>query len=172
MPIKFGLIGSIFGMLLIVILFYSNRHPLLIPPMLDFRIVLFGFFIFFGIKEFRDYHNNGILNFWQGMVISFIIYMTIGIMVGLFIMIFAHLVPEFLNSYISGTIHAMEMEKTRLLTDETMKISEEEFNRQVTLLKQTRPILLTVDYIIKSCLIGFFIAIILSVFLRKTEKRF
>lgn len=171
-PLKYGLIGSLFGVVLIVVLFYSNRHPLLIPPMFDFRIILFGLFIFFGLKEFREYHNGGILNFWQGMVISFIMYMIIGIVVGLFIISFSNLVPEFLEGYITGTIKGMELEKSRLLTEGKITISEEEYSRQMMLLKETSPALLAVDYIIKSCFIGFFLAIIISVILRRTEKRF
>ena len=171
-PLKYGLIASVFGMLLIVVLFYLNRHPLLIPPMFDFRILLFGLFIYFGLKEFRDYHNDGILNFWQGIIMSFIIYMLVGILVGCFLMFFANLVPEFLDSYIAGAIEGMEMSKARLTAEGEITMSEAEFNNQLVLTKDTTPVMLTVDYIIKSSFIGFFIAIILSVVLRRTEQRF
>lgn len=171
-PVKYGFFGALLGILVIVLLYATDKHPLLIPPMLDFRIILFGLFIFFGLKEFRDYHNENILNFWQGMIISFIIYMTIAFLVALFIVLFASLVPEFLEEYILGTIKGLELEKSRLVTEGTIKITEEEFQRQITLLRQSTPPLLALDYIIKSCFIGFPIAIILSVILRKTEKRF
>ena len=140
--------------------------------MFDFRIILFGLFIFFGLREFREYYNNNILNFWQGMVISIIIYFTIGVVVGLFIIAFSHMFPEFLSSYIQGAVHGLEMEKARLVTGGDIRITEEEFNKQIELLKNIKPELLGVDYIIKSSFIGFFIAIILSVILRRTEKRF
>ncbi|ELR68906.1 hypothetical protein C900_05599 [Fulvivirga imtechensis AK7] len=140
--------------------------------MFDFRIVLFGLFIFFGLKEFRDYYNDSVLNFWQGMIISFIIYITIAILVAIFIIVFANFVPDFLQEYIAGTIKGLELEKDRLVTEGKINITGEEFDRQVTLLRQSTPSLLALDYIIKSCFIGFFVAIILSVILRRTEKRF
>lgn len=171
-PLKYGVIGALLGILLIVALFYAGRHPLLIPAMLDFRIILFAIFIFFGLKEFRDYHNNNILNFWQGMVISFIIYMIIGVVVGLFIILFANIVPQFLTDYITGAVQGLELDKKQLVSEGDIRITPEEFDRQIMLLKEMKPSLLAVDYIIKSCFIGFFIAIILSVILRRTEKRF
>lgn len=171
-PLKYGFFGALLGMLVLVLLYYTGKHPLLIPPMFDFRIILFGLFIFFGLKEFRDYYNNNVLNFWQGMIISFIIYMTIAILVASFIVIFANVVPNFLQEYISGTVKGLELEKDRLVSEGTIKITEEEYQRQVTLLKQSTSSLLALDYIIKSCFIGFPLAIVLSVILRRTEKRF
>lgn len=171
-PLKYGLSGAVLAILVIVILFYAGRHPLLISPMLDFRIILFALFIFFGLREFRDYYNNNILNFWQGMVISFIIYVTIGIIAGLFIIIFAEVVPEFLQDYIKGAVQGLENDKSQLVAEGDIRITEEEYNRQIQLLKNMKPTLLAVDYVLKSCFIGFFIAIILSVILRRTEKRF
>lgn len=106
------------------------------------------------------------------MIMSFIIYMVIGILVGLFIIAFAHFVPEFLDGYITGTRKGMELDKEQLVSGDNVNITEEEYNRQLALLKETSPALLAVDYIIKSCFIGFFLAIIISVILRRTEKRF
>lgn len=171
-PLKYGLIGAALSAVLILVFYFSDRHLLLIPIYYDFRIFLFGVFIFFGIKEFKEYYNEDRLHFWQGIVIGIIIYITIGILVGAFIMIFSEIQPEFLQQYIDGTIRGMELNKELLTTESPINITEEEYQKQIELLKETPPINLSIDFFIKSCLIGFFISILLAVIMRKTEDRF
>ncbi|UII20343.1 DUF4199 domain-containing protein [Fulvivirga ligni] len=172
-PLKFGLIGAILGVVIILVLYFINRHPLLIPPFLDFRILLFAVFIFFAMKEFKDFYNNQMMNFWQGIVIGFIIYMVIGILVGLSIVIICQIMPGFLQTYIDGTVNGMMMQKDQLLHGGKITITEEEFNKQVVLLKNdTGAGTLFFDYLVKSTLIGFFVTLLLSVLMRRTEKRF
>lgn len=171
-PLKYGLIGSGLSVILILVFYFSNRHPLLIPIYYDYRIFLFGVFIFFGIKEFKEYYNGNRLHFWQGITIGVIIYVSIGILIGAFILLFSNVQPEFLQQYIDGTIRGLELNKELLITESPITISEEEFQQQITLLKDTPPYKLTLDFFIKSCLIGFMISIIMAVVMRRTEDRF
>ena len=171
-PLKYGLFASLIGIVLIVVFFFSNRHPLLIPIFYDYRIFLFGVFIFFGVKEFKQYYNDDRLHFWQGLIIGVIIYVTVGILVSLFIIIYVEVHPEFLSQYIEGTIRGLELNKDQLLHQSPIKITEEEYQAQIDLLRNIPSWKLGQDYFIKSCIIGFFLAIILAVFLRRTEDRF
>lgn len=171
-PLKYGLIGSLLTIGVLVVLFFTGKHPLLIPIFFDARILIFGLFIFFGIKEFKDIHNNGILQFWQGMIIGIGIYVIIGLVTGLFIVIFSNIESSFFTEYIDGTVAGLELEKDQLVNQGKITISEEEFQHQVNLLKESSPFVLGFDYFFKSCLLGFFITILLAVILRKSEKRF
>lgn len=171
-PIKYGLIGSLLAIAVILVLYYTGKHPLLIPIFYDARIVIFGLFIFFGIKEFKDFHNNSILQFWQGMIIGIGIYVLIGLVTGLFIIVFSNIETQFFTDYVNGTIAGLELEKGQLVNQGKITITEEEFNNQVTLLRESTPFVLGFDYFFKSCLLGFFITILLAVILRKSEKRF
>ncbi len=45
-------------------------------PYLDFRVFLFGIFVSFTLKEFRDVHQRGELYFWQGIIGSGIVVLT------------------------------------------------------------------------------------------------
>jgi len=45
--LRYGVIAGGIVTLLMVIFYYMGQHPLLVSPYLDFRIVLFGVFIFF-----------------------------------------------------------------------------------------------------------------------------
>lgn len=170
--LKYGFIGSLMAMLLIIVLFYAGKHPLLIPLFVDYRIILFGIFIFFALREFRSYYNNDLLQFWQGIAIGIGIYVIIGITVGVFIIVFSALQPAFHDQYVQGTISGLMLEKDQLINQGKITISEEEFERQVDLLKDSSTYVLAIDYFIKSCVVGFFITIILAVLLRKSEKRF
>ncbi|MEQ8575644.1 DUF4199 domain-containing protein [Fulvivirga sp.] len=171
-PIKYGLIGSLLAIILIIALFYMGKHPLLIPIFFDYRILLFGLFIFFALKEFKDYYNNKILQFWQGMVIGIGIYVIIGLVVAIFVVSFSSVVPDFHNSYIEGTLRGLELDKEQLVGQGKITISEEEFENQKQMLKASPTYVLGIDYFIKSCLLGFFITIIMAVILRRSESRF
>jgi uncharacterized membrane protein len=171
-PLKYGLIGSVCAMALILVLYYAGKHPLLIPIFYDFRIFLFGVFIFFALREFKEYYNNNILQFWQGMVMGIGIYVIIGLLVAMFIVTFSNIVPDFHDSYIQGTLKGLELDKEQLVNQGKITISEEEFQKQIEQLKASPAYVLGIDYFIKSCLLGFFLTIILAVILRKSENRF
>ena len=171
-PLKYGVAAAILAILLMIVMYFSGKHPMLIPVYYDYRIILFGIILFFSIKEYRDIYNKGYLHFWEGLVNGIIAYLTAALIVGLFIILFSNLVPDFLNSYINSTVSGLELDKEQLTKTGSVTISEEEFQNQIDMLKSATPSLLTIDYIIKSLMIGFPITLILSVFLRKTEDRF
>ena len=66
--VRYGAAAGILAFILLLVMYYLGPHPLLTSPFLDFRILLFGIFIFFTLKEFRDYYHDGILYFWQAML--------------------------------------------------------------------------------------------------------
>lgn len=174
-PLKYSLIGSLLAVILILVFYFSNRHPLLIPIFYDYRIFLFGVFIFFSAKEYKEYYNEGLLHFWEGVVIGVIIYITIGLLVSCFIILFSNLQPEFVQQYIDGTIRGLELNKDQLVGENAqsaIKITEEEYQNQIELLKQVPAHRLAWDFFIKSCIIGFFISFLMAVIMRKTEDRF
>ena len=73
---RYGAMAGLLGSALLIILYYLGRHPFLIPVFLDFRIVLFGIFIFFCLKEYRDTLRQGIIYFWEGMIGSLVFVMA------------------------------------------------------------------------------------------------
>lgn len=171
-PLKYGSAASVLAIVLMIVMYFSGKHPMLIPVFYDYRIFLFGVIIFFSVKEYREYYNGGKLHFWEGLVNGIITYIIVALIAGAFIWVFSLVVPDFLKSYVNGTISGLELDKAQLTGDGTITISEEEFQRQVAMLREIRPSVLTLDYIIKSMVIGFPITLIIAVFLRKTEDRF
>ena len=83
----------------------------MIPIIYDYRILLFGVFIFFTLKELKEVYNEGILHFWQGLIAGILFYIGLGLVVGLFIMIFGNIHEPFLQEYIEGTIRGTRVEQ-------------------------------------------------------------
>jgi len=165
-PLKYGAIAGVIGAALVVTLYYLNRHPFLVPVQFDFRIILFSVFLFFSLKEFRDFYQNGELYFWQGLISSFLLVATFALVAATLISIFSALVPGFVASYIR-----LFSEQLRTWSPQDIeRIGKENFERNLKLLPSTNTLDLALLYVGQSFGIGFFISIILSVVLRKQPK--
>ena len=105
--LRYGGLAGVIGSALLIGLYYIGRHPFLIPVYIDFRIILFGVFIFFTLREIRDYHQAGILYFWQGVITSFLFTLFYAVISTLALLAFIHVVPEFLSDYVSLSIEQL-----------------------------------------------------------------
>lgn len=161
-----GAIAGMLGAVLVIGLYYFGRHPFLIPVFFDFRIILFGVFIYFSLTELRDYYQQGILYLWQGLIGSFIFIATFALFSSAGLWFFAQAVPEFVSSYID-----LSMLQLRSLPADTIeKIGKDIYQRNLELLPTTNGFDLALLYFWQSFMIGLFISIILSVILRRQPK--
>jgi hypothetical protein len=165
-PFRYGLLGGLIGSVVIAVLYFLGRHPFLLPVIFDFRIILFAVFIFFSLKELRDYYLQGALFFWQGMMGSYIFIITSALLGSLFTWGFAKSYADFLTSYIEKLREQMTVYKDQIITS----VGTEAYNEQLKKLPFTSPVDLAGDYFLKSMIIGLFLAIIISVILRKQPK--
>ena len=166
-PFKFGIYGGILVIILIIILYYLNRHPLLIPIIFDFRMLLLPLFLYLSVKEFRDHKNDNILHFWQGIAGGFVCYSTIGFIASLFIFFFSRTIePGFLAEFIEASHNQLTANREQFLK----AIGEEAFQNTLRKLPFTRPIDLALDYFVKTMMIGILFTIIISVILRRSPK--
>ena len=166
-PLKYAFFGGILAFSVLLILFYfGNSHPQLLPIFMDFRIILFGLFIFFSIKEFKEVENGGTLHFWQGMAVGIICYVGISWLASLGIMGLGKVDEAYVQGYVN--------EMTTVLTDNEAavreKVGDEAYDAQVEALPSTTIFALAFDYFLKSMFIGLFLTIIISVILRKQPK--
>jgi hypothetical protein len=166
-PVKNGIIAGLLGALLVIGLYYLDRHPFLIPVFLDFRIFLFGIFIFFTLKEFRDFYQGRILYFWQGLFASFIFTLVFALVASACIWMFIEAVPEVLTRYIE-----VKSEELRASAKEIIeRLGKEDYERNLKLLPTTNAMDLALLYLVQSFLISFPISIILSVILRSHQPK-
>jgi hypothetical protein len=164
--VRYGAIGAGLAISLIIVMFYLGRHPLMIAPFMDFRILLYGVFIFFALKEFREYHQEGVLYFWQGMVGSFVLVATAGFLSSVLFWIFGTLETDFVPSY----IRAMTEYLKTFSEADVLRIGKEVYDSNLKQLPSTNIAQLAPLYLLQSFVIGLFVSIILSVILRKQPK--
>lgn len=166
-PVKYAFFGGIFALSVLLIIFYfGDTHPQLLPIFLDFRILLFGVFIFFSIKEFKDVENGGILHFWQGMAVGIICYVGIAWLASLGLVGLGKLDPGYVQGYINEMSTILSENESAVIE----KVGEEAYNAQMEALPSTTIFALAFDYFLKSMFIGLFLTIIISVILRKQPK--
>ncbi|HEV8513935.1 MAG TPA: DUF4199 domain-containing protein [Cyclobacteriaceae bacterium] len=165
-PFRWGLVGGVIASIVVAVLYFIGRHPFLLLAVFDFRIILFGVFIFFSLKELRDYHLQGLLFFWQGMIGSFVFITTSALIGSIFTWGFAKWNNNFLPSYIEQLQKQIISYKEEIVSS----VGVETYNQQLAKLPLTSPMDLAGDYFLKSMIIGLFLAIVITTILRKQPK--
>jgi hypothetical protein len=166
LSIRYGLVAGVMATAVLIALFYMGRHPAMISPFLDFRIMVFGIFIFFSLKELRDYYQGGALYFWQGMIGGGLIVLIATVLSSIGLQIFGSLEEGFVTQYI------------KLMTDylktfpkeDIERIGKDVYERNLNALPETNIGKLVETYFAQGIAIGFFVNIILSVILRRQPK--
>lgn len=161
--------GAIAGVLaagLLIVLFYIGRHPMLIMPYADFRVLLFGIFIFFTLKEFRDSYQEGVLHFFQGMAGSFIMVMTAAVLSALLVWFFSAIQPDFITEFVKQGLASAKLQFEQASTE------AEKTGLRVILdsIPATNGRSMAKQHFAQSLIIGLFVSIILSIILRKQPK--
>src|SRR4051812_27731512 len=104
LPVRNGLLGAVLGCALMTGLFYMGLHPFLIPVYMDFRIILLSGLLVFTLKEFRDYHRQRVLSFWEGMIMSFLLTLTFAFTAFILILTIGTWIPGFVSNYVTLTV--------------------------------------------------------------------
>ena len=165
-PFRYGLLGGLVGSLAIAVLYFMGRHPFLLPVIFDFRILMFSVFIFFSLREIRDFHLNGVLFFWQGIMSSYVFIVTSAVIGSVFTWGFTQWNAKFLPSYIEKLQQQMLGYKEEIIKS----VGMDAYHQQLAKLPFTSALDLAGDYFLKSMIIGLFLAIVISVLLRKQPK--
>jgi hypothetical protein len=167
LALRNGTIAGVLAITMIVVLYVADKHPFLVPMIADFRVFLFGLFIFFTLKEYRDKTEGNILYFWQGMVgaYQFIGFFSLVTAVG--ILIFSWLEPNFIQQYIALFLEQAEAGKAEVI----QQMGKENFERNLAAIRATNGPERAFVYVIQNVWIGLFISIIISVILRKQPKQ-
>lgn len=163
---RYGAGAGILASILLVVMYYFGPHPLLISPFLDFRILLFGIFVFFTLKEFRDYYHEGFLYFWQAMLGGLTVILLATIITSFFLWLFGSYEKEFVDSYVTQITAYIKS----FPQEDIDRIGKEIYERNLRALPATNIFDLTQTYFMQGIIIGFFVNIILSVILRRQPK--
>ncbi|MEK6783603.1 MAG: DUF4199 domain-containing protein [Bacteroidota bacterium] len=164
--LRYGTIAGVIGFGLLVILYYLGRHPFVIPVFFDFRIILFALLLVFSLRDFREFHNEGILYFWQGMMGSFVLTFFYALVSSILLFAFASWEKDFVSSFIELTL-----EQAKSYPPEDIeRMGKETFEQGLKAILDADAAYLARRYFFQSFIISFFISIIISVILRRQPK--
>jgi hypothetical protein len=164
--LRYSLLGGLLAFVLLVIMYYMGRHPLLTSPFLDFRILLFSIFVFFTLREFRDYEQQGVLYFSQAMMGGQGVILLMSLLTALLLLCFGILEPKFVSDYIAQVTDYLKA----FSPEDVERIGKETYDRNLRALPSTNMTNLSITYFVHGVVIGFFVNIVLSVILRKQPK--
>ena len=163
---RYGAIAGVLAFILLIVLYHLGPHPLLTSPFLDFRILLFGIFVFFTLKEFRDFNNNGVLHFSQAMFGGLSVVLIATVITSVLLWLFGRWEQNFVASYVTQlTTYLKSFPK-----EDISRIGKEIYERNLAALPATNVFDLIQTYFMQGIVIGFFVNIILSVILRRQPK--
>ncbi len=163
---RYGAVAGILAFILLIVSYYLGRHPMLTSPLLDFRILLFSIFIFFALREFRDFAQEGILSFAQGMMGALTVVFVSSLITSIALVIFGIWENGFVAMFI-----AQSTEYLKTFPKEDIEhIGKEMYERNLNALPATTISDLAKIHFVHGSIIGFFVSIIVSVILRRQPK--
>lgn len=163
-PLKFGVIGGGLAIALFILLYAMDQNPVLTNKKIPFGIILIPLFLFFSLKEFRDYHNQNQLRFWQGIVIGLINYLVIAIISAIFIWLFiTYYDQSLITEMINFGLQHLEKGKEGFIEI----YGQAYYDQTVLTAKNTTAYHIALDDFIIKALIGTLSSFIISIILRK-----
>ncbi len=163
-PVKFGALGAAVIVLIFLVYYFMGSNPVIEMDMLDLFIL--PIFLFFGIKEYRDRFNQGLLEFWQGMTVGFFVYILIAGLSALFIWVFIDLIDtSIVEEYIADRLKGLHEIKEKIIEE----MGEDLFHESVDKVGNTTSRDIALDGFLKKSAIGFLLTSVLSVVLKRKK---
>jgi hypothetical protein len=160
--LKYGAAGGVIAIGLFLALWLMNENPLDSLRMFDF--ILIPLFVFFTLKEVRDYHYQGRLLYWQGMTAGFVCYISLAAVSAIFIYIF-------LSFADTALLIRHQQENLAVLMDDPQKwieqVGQQAYTKALEEIKELTALDLALDDFLKKVLIGLFITGIITLFYKK-----
>ncbi|WP_258101734.1 DUF4199 domain-containing protein [Marinoscillum pacificum] len=161
--LKFALLAGVFMIVIYHLSFWLGVNPQIDLGHLFVDLVLIGLFVFFAEKDYKTYKNGGILHFWQGMTIGFIVY-ALGSAIFLSGQIFYYnFDADAVINYQSAATKFLE-ERSEIFID---KFGEDMYQLQLEEIKHVTKWDLIQESTVKKIIAGFFITPVISIILRK-----
>jgi hypothetical protein len=166
-PLKFAGVAGVLGAVLVIGLYFvGKQHPFLVPFFLDFRMFLFAIFIYFQLKEIRDFHQKGELYFSQAILSSFVFIVAYAFLASAIIIGFGYSRPDFTTSFVAQ----FKEQISTWSPEDIQRVGKENIDRNLEALSSTNPFWMGYNYFKQCFWIGAIVSIILSVILRRQPK--
>jgi signal transduction histidine kinase len=163
--IKYAVLASIFEALLFHVSRSFDTHPLTDLSHLFFDIIILAIFIFLGVYEYKRYANQGVLHFWEGMSVGFLVYTPSIVLFGFFL--YFYFDQALLEEYQEIAMKIMIDQKAMYVA----QFGEAQFDQQYEEIKNISENRLILSALVKKLIAGFFVTPALSIVLRKKPKK-
>lgn len=166
LSLKYALICGVFLLIIFVLFQYMGTSPLINLNHLLVDLVVFGVFMFFALKEYRVYHNEGYLHLWQGMTMGFVIYAIGSILFSAGLYLYLEIKPEEIANYQAQALNFLS-EKSEIYIKE---FGEAGYQEQIKVINEVTVWDLIKGAGVKKILAGLFVTPVISIILRKQLK--
>ena len=113
-----------------------------------------------------DQEVQGILYFWQGMVGSYVLLLSFGLLAAMAVYLFALVDTSFVTEF----VRLFTEQAKSIPAEELERVGKEDFERNLLELSNTNGYNMALLHFKQSLIIGFFISIIITIVLRKQPK--
>lgn len=157
-----GLISGVFAMVFISIL--HLLHVPLFDGLTNLSFVVNALITIVAILNFRNRNNNNELRFWQGLLISFIVFIVSSLVLMLLLSVYLGFIfPSYLSESITLKLEWLELNKALFLKD----IKEEGFKNICEIFRKTSAVDVALSKVNINLMATFVYGIILSIIFRK-----
>jgi len=163
-PAKYG---AVLGVILFAVYFgmqVAGQQPGVNLNTFFIQGLLLILFMYFALREFKEYHNNSTLHYWQGMTGSFFVYTLGAVIYATGLLVWLTIDGDTLQQIITDRLGLMERKKETFIAGGG---TEEVYQSQIEQLKQLTPSVMFIDQLIRTLLTGVLVAVLPSIILRK-----
>lgn len=161
--LKYGLAGGFISIVLFLTLYFLEEDPLSSIRIFDFALI--PLFVYFTLKELRDYKNEGKMLYWQGMTAGFVCYFFIALISSLSIWFF-------LSNVDPDVFIRHKQENITILTNDPEKweeqVGKKDYEEALRNLRAVTPFSLAADDFLKKSLTGLLLTSFIAIFLKRT----
>jgi hypothetical protein len=166
--LRYGLVASVLSIMAFLALHYTGQEPMVNLHMLFIDGLLIFLTLGVGMKEFRDYYNNRLLSFGQGMTIGFFHYLTFSSIFGMFILLFVGVIePDFINNYRASIIEQLNI----MPANQLESLGEDFIQNQIDKTNNMSNSALVLDAFVKKILAGLVLTPLVTVIFRKLKPQ-
>ena len=165
-PLMYGVLGGLLSLAFAISFYYLGKHPFWMSPFFDVRVFVIAIFLFFSLREVRDYFYGGVLYFWQGLGGCYIYLASMTAVSTLGLIVFVKYQPDFLNDYKNIGLQQLR----NLSPDAIQEIGKPAVDELLKTLPDYTLQEMAQKYAWQTLIIGTFITIIISVISRRQPK--
>ena len=164
--LRYGLVSGVLTVVLFFAVTFFGENPLIVNKWFDYFLI--PALVLAGIREFRIYYNARALQFWQGISVGFIVYVTTAL-------VFATVIGLYLATYGQAWVTDYVHDRVALVEENqdefTEELGEETYRRVLTEVQTTTTTDLILDDVFRKLMIGVFVTLIIAMVQRRTPTQ-